>query len=216
MGRSSPPASRRTRAEPTSPNSACRHRAEAARKKYWSCVEAENDIFEFPPAPMGVSPGSLVLDTLLDRTPTREDIEDVVDAWNFSPGDLSPVVTKSRDKSRDKTVWVLHGFESTPTELFNLLGPGFRKKRQRVSAREAYRRICQAWNPNDTALVLAFLRLHADDATLDRQGRRMIELWSSSQDSWRFRMISWIRSELSRPRERTPPLGWRKAALAFF
>ena len=152
-------------------------------------------------------------DTPLDRTPTSEDIEDVVDAWNFSPGDLLPVVTK---EVLDKTVWVLHGFQSSPTEFFNLLGPGFRKKRQRVNGREAYRRICQfsnAWNLKDTALVLAFLRLHADDATLDRQGRRMIELWLSSHDSWRFRMIRWIQSELSRPRKRSLPLGWRKAAL---
>ena len=118
--------------------------------------------------------------------------------------------------SSQQMLSLFHGFQSSPTELFNLLGPGFRKKRQRVNGREAYRRICQSWNLKDTAMILAFLRLHADDATLDRQGRRMIELWSSSQDSWRFRMIRWIQSELSRPRERTPPLGWRKAALAFF
>ena len=101
-----------------------RDTAEAARKKYWSCVEAENDIFEFPPAPMGVLPGSLVLETPLYRTPTSEDIEDVVDAWNFSPGDLSPVVTK---EVLD-TVWVLHGFQSSPTELFNLLDQAFGRR----------------------------------------------------------------------------------------
>ena len=62
---------------------------------------------------MGVLPGSLVLETPLYRTPTSEDIEDVVDAWNFSPGYLLPVVTKEVSD----TVWVLHGFQS-PASCF--------------------------------------------------------------------------------------------------